>query len=925
MDSAPQGTASPHRLVGREHELARLEEPLRVVRDGGSATIVVRGDPGVGKSALLEQLIASASQFQVVRAVGVEGEVDLPYAGLQQLCRSFTDAIDALPEPQRVALRIAFGLASGEPPERYIVGLAVLSLMSENAATQPLLCVVDDAQWLDGATTQALGFIGRRLGADSVGLVIGCREAVSDFGGFPELHVGALSPADARALLDSVLVGHVDEAVRERLLMEAHGNPLALIELPRSLTTADAASGVLPPAQTPLSGRIEESFSLRITALGEQTRQLLLLASAEPAGDPLLLHRAAAQLSLPMDAADAAEDAGLIEIRERTSFRHPLVRSAVYQSATKRERRLAHAALADVTDGLLDPDRKAWHRAQATSAPDEDVAEELERTAARAKSRGGLAAAGAFLERAALLTPSAVRRAERTVVAAEFMYDAGAYDTVEALLRSLDNAQLDERHAARAERLHAEVAWKRRSHGETAFRLLAAAEKLTRFDPMLAQEAQHDALVAAWFGDSDLFKAVASACSDSVAAESDPIRGLILRGWAHVAAQRADGRDPSAGDRLIRGAALALLEKPQLDESDLPLLEQTERAFLSYWDFDGWETLWRRGVQVARDRGSYRHLRRSLDRWASVRTVAGDFLAASSASAEAAAIAEAIGEEWEMSKEPTWPAAWQLLESEALALVDLTESRGHRLGVVHPFWDATRALIHNAAGRYEAALEAAQRACDGTRTRVFFWTLPDLIEAATRCGERDRAHVGMEHLVRIARIVSADWGLGLEARSAALVTDDPLLAEPLYREAIERLDRARVRTDLARAHLVYGEWLRRENRRTDAREQLRAADDLFHAMGTHLFADRVRRELSATGETARKRTDDRRDDLTPQETQIAQLASEGLTNPEIGAKLFLSPRTVEWHLHHVFAKLGIGSRRALRNALGSAETVQALP
>lgn len=912
MDSAPQRTASLRRLVGREHELARFDELLRIVRNGGSETIVVRGDPGVGKSALLEHLVASASGFQVVRAVGVEGEVDLPYAGLQQLCRSLTNAIDALPEPQRVALRVAFGLASGDPPERYIVGLAVLSLMSENAATQPLLCVVDDAQWLDGATTHALGFIGRRLGADSVGCVIGCREAVSDVEGFPELHVGALSAADSRALLDSVLVGQVDEPVRERLLIEAHGNPLALIELPRSLTTADAASGVLPRAETSLSSRIEESFRLRITALGEQTRKLLLLAAAEPVGDPLLLHRAAAHVALPMDAADAAEDAGLLEIRERTSFRHPLVRSAVYQSATQQERRLAHAALAEVTDGLLDPDRKAWHRAQATSVPDEDVAEELERTAARAKSRGGLAAAGAFLERAALLTPSANRRAERTVVAAEFMYEAGAYDAVETLLRSLDDTQLDERHAARAERLHAEVAWKRgRQPREAVFPLLAAAERLRRLDPMLAHEAQFDALQSAWYGDSDLVEAVALAYSESAAAESDAIGGLVLRGWAHVAAQSVGGRDTSAGDELLREAAIALLEKPQLDESDLSLLERTERAFLSYWDFDGWETLWRRAIQLARDRGSYLQLRRSLDDWAQVKTVAGDFSAVASALAEATAIAEATGEGWHLYR-GVWPAAWQLPETEALAFVEGSESRGRTLGETHPLWDATRALIHNAAGRYEAALKAAQRACDVTRSRVFFWTLPDLIEAAARCGDRDRARVAMEHLVRRAHVISADWGLGLEARSAALVTDDPLLAEPLYVEAIERLDRARVRPDLARAHLVYGEWLRRENRRTDAREQLRAADDLFHAMGTHLFADRVRRELNATGETARKRTDDRRGDLTPQENQIAQLASDGLTNPEIGAKLFLSPRTVEWHLHHVYSKLGISSRKDLR-------------
>jgi DNA-binding CsgD family transcriptional regulator len=904
-------------LVDRQQELATLVRLLETVRNGGSGTLVVHGDPGVGKSALLEKLIASASGFQVIRGVGVEGELDLPYAGLQQLCRPMTNAIDALPEPQRVALRVALGLAPGDPPDRYLVGLAVLSLLSESAATQPLLCVVDDAQWLDRATTQAVAFVGRRLGADSVGVVIGCRESVPDVESLPKLHLAGLSPADARALLDSVLVGQLDEPVRERLLTEAHGNPLALIELPRSVTTAEAASGVLRRAPTSLSTRIEESFRLRIEPLPEQTRRLLLLAAAEPVGDPLLLHRAAAQLSLPMDAADAAEDAGLIEIRERSSFSHPLVRSAVYQSATQRERRLAHAALADATDAAVDPDRKAWHRAQATSAPDEAVAAELERTAARAKARGGLAAAGAFLERAALLTPSGAKRAERTVVAAEFMYDAGAYDAMETLLRSVDEAQLDECHAARAERLYAEVAWRRREHPrEDGFRLLAAAERLKQFDPMLAHEAYFDALRGAWNGakdgDTELLEAVASAYSEAARTESDSILGKLVRGWAHVTAHRAEGvRGVSAGDQLLREGALAMLEKPQLDESDLRLFDRTERAFLAYWDFDGWETLWRRGTQVARDCGSYLHLCEGLDRWAAVKTVAGDFPAVESALTEATAIAEATGEGWRIGREQTWTGAWQLSETEALALVDLTESRGRAAGDVHPFWDAARALIHNAAGRYEAALDAAQRASDATRSGILFWVLPELIEAAVRCGDRERASVGIERLVWTTRVLSTDWGLGLEARSAALVADDPVLAEPLYREAVERLERARVRTDLARAHLLYGEWLRRENRRTDAREQLRAADDLLHAMGTQLFSDRVRRELAATGETARKRVDETRADLTPQETQIARVALEGLTNAQIGAQLFLSPRTVEWHLHNVFTKLGITSRREL--------------
>jgi DNA-binding CsgD family transcriptional regulator len=896
--------------VGRESELTSLRALLATVRNGSSFVVVIRGEPGVGKSALLEQLIVSASGFQVVRAIGVEGEVDLPYAGAQQLCRSMMHRIDDLPDPQSEALRVAFGLASGEPVDRYIVGLAVLSLLSETATSQPLLCVVDDAQWLDPETTRAFAFVARRLGADSVGLVIATREAIEELEGISELRLGGLALADAGVLLDSAFVGRLDARVRERFLAETHGNPLALLELPHTLTPAEAATGTLRRPHRSLSRRIEDSFRRRLERLPEDTRRLLVVAAAEPLGDPLLLRRAASHLGLPVEAADAAEDAGLLAIREHASFRHPLVRSAVYGAATQAERRQAHAALAETTDPQLDPDRRAWHRAQATAAPDEEVAAELERTAARAKARGGLATAGAFLERAAMLTPDAGARAERVLAAAEVLYEAGSFSDVESLLRALDMRQLNQLHAARAERLHAQVALSRGgAEKEATLRLVAAADHLRHLDPVLARATHLEALQRAYFlQDREALEAVAQALDASDASEAGGFEELLVRGWA----QLLEHGFP-AGIDLLREATLALRDKEQLDESELPLLLYTEGVTKSSWDFDSWETIARRSVRLARDFGALATLPQVLGSWADAKVASGEFTAAATALAEAEAIADVTG------AKPEWNSAWldacRFEEADALARIDRQERRV--VGVVPPFFDYARALVYNGAGRYESALEAAQRSCDRHPLGTYSWALVELVEAAARCGEHERASRALEQLVERTRLFSTDWALGLEARSAALASADSRVAEPLYREAVERLGRTRTQPDLARAHLVYGEWMRREGRRLDAREQLHTAHDMFDAIGMPVFAERARRELAGTGETARKRTDETRADLTAQEAQIARLASEGLTNPEIGAQLFLSPRTIEYHLRNVYPKLGISSRRQLRTVLGT--------
>ena len=917
--SVPSAGGRSRGLVGRRNELAVLEQLLETARNGGSGTLVLSGDPGVGKSALLDQLISSASGFRVARAAGVEGEVDLPYAGLQQLCRSMLGTIDVLAPPQRAALKVAFGLSSGEVPDRYLVGLATLSLLSETATAQPLLCIVDDAQWLDTETTQALAFVARRLGADTVALAIASREPLEDLAGIPALHLDGLATTDARALLDSVVAGRLDGPVRERFLAETHGNPLALLELPHALTPAEAATGILYRPGDSLSSRIEEGFQHRLESLPDDTRRLLVLAAAEPLGDPLLLHRAASHLGIGIEAADAAREAGLLEIRERTSFHHPLVRSAVYQTATQRERRLAHDALAEATDPQLDPDRRAWHRAQATAAPDEVIAAELERTAARATSRGGLAAAGAFLERAALLTPERGKRAERALAAAEVMYEAGAYDAVEGLLRAVDTARLDELQSARSERLHAQVSLSvGGDEKEAIVRLLAAAGRLKQLDPNLGHTAHLEALRSAfYFATPGVLAAVADALNQSTLSGSRAVGELILRGWAEMiehghqagTVEIIDPRDWWMHD-LLREATIALRKRDKSAESNLPLLDFSEGILKALWDLDNRETLARRTVQCARDSGALSMLPRALAWWGNVKVAAGEFRAAEASFAEANAIAEATHatHDWDM----TWFDAFCFDEAEALRRIDVQER--NVAGPPYHF-DFARAIAHNGAGRYEAALEGAQRSCDRHPCGNYTWALVELVEAAARCGEDMRGRAALELLTERTQLAGTEWALGLEARCTALVTDDPSAAEPLYRQAIEHLGRARTRPDLGRAHLLYGEWLRREDRRVDAREQLRRAYEMFTEMGIPGFAERARRELAATGETVRKRTDDTRADLTAQEAQIARLASERLTNPEIAAQLYLSHRTVEYHLRKVFAKLGISSRRELRTVI----------
>jgi|HubBroStandDraft_6_1064221.scaffolds.fasta_scaffold00389_3 DNA-binding CsgD family transcriptional regulator len=898
-------------LHGRRNEREVLDRVLAAVRGGQSGVLVVCGEAGVGKTALLESAIRSASGFRVLRAVGVESEMELAFAALQQLCAPMIDRLDRLPRPQQDALGVAFGLRSGDAPDRFLVGLAVLSLLAEVAEEQPLLCVVDDAQWLDRSSVQALVFVARRLLAESVALMLVTREPSEELEGLPRLVVEGLRDGDARALLGSAVRAPLDEQVRERLVAETRGNPLALLELPRGLALGELAGGFGLPDAPGLSGRIEGSFRRRFERLPAETQRLLLAAAAEPVGDPLLVWRAADLLGIGVQAAADTDD--LLTIGARVTFRHPLVRSAVYRAASPKDRQAVHRALADATDLEVDPDRRAWHLAQATSGFDEDVASELERSAGRAQARGGLAAAGAFLERATALTPEPSRRARRALAAAQAKHQAGAYDAALGLLAIAESGPLNELQGAQVDLLRGQISFDSSRGSEAPPLLLKAAKRLEPVDPGLAREIYLDAVAAAIFagrlfndyGLREIAQAVRAAPSPS-----RPARGpqLLLEGFTLLV---TDGY--RAGVPVLNHALSAFRGDEVSAEEGLRWLWVACTAAGLVWDFDAWDVLSGRLVRLARDTGALSALPFALNSRGGLHLVEGKPILADSLAKEAAAVNEATG-----SSIAPYAAvalvAFRGREAEASELIEETRvevlRRGEGAGLTFVLWAS--AVLYNGLGRYEDALAAAVQAREDSNAAWFrTWGLVELVEAAARCGKHELAVDALDRLSQTTSASGTDWALGVQARSRALLTEGDA-AEPLYREAIERLERTRVRVELARAHLLYGEWLRRERRRLDAREQLRTADTLFTEFGMEAFAERARVELEATGEHARKRTVETRDDLTPQEAQISRLAADGATNQEIAAQLFISPSTVDYHLRKAFRKLGVKSRHQLK-------------
>ena len=914
MQGHALGTATSSDLLGRETECALLDDFVSDVHRGESRSLVLRGEAGIGKTALLEYLQASASHLTVVRAMGVESDMELAYASLHQLCGPLLDRLERLAPPQRQAMEIVFGLSAGEAPDRFLVGLAVLSLFSEAAEQRPLLCVIDDAQWLDRASALTLAFVARRLLAEPVGIVFGARVPGEELRDVRELEVHGVRNGVARALLSSAVPFRLDERVRDRIVAETHGNPLALLELPRGLTACQLAGGFGLVEAQGLAGRIEDSFVRRVEALSDDARRLLLLAAAEPVGDPMLLLAASERLGIAVSAVDAETD-GLLALEEHVTFRHPLVRSAVYRTATREQRREAHLALAEATDCSVDPDRRAWHLATAAAGPDESVAAALEQSAGRAQARGGLAAAAAFLQRSVVLSADPAQRVRRALAAARASLHAGIFKGGLELLAVAETSKPDELQMAHVELLRGQIAFASSMGATAPPLLLKAARRLERLDPDLARETYLDAWGAALFA-GDLASA-GSLVEVSRAARSsaEPARplcpsDLLLEGLTTLV---TEGRVAAAPLLRRTVATFANGGSPGQENFRWGWLTTTPPNVL--WDEDSWHAISARNLEEARDAGALARLPIDLADWAIFLTSCGDFGAAADAIAEADAITKATG---------TYiaPYAQMLLaafrgQGNALPLIESTirdaGTGGQGLSVQWAEWAS--AILFNGLGHYDRALASARRAAEETpRLQCSPWALTELVEAAVRTGEPDLAGAALEQVIAATAPSTTDWGRGIQARCRAVLSEGDS-AERLHREAIERLARTRRRPDLARAQLLFGERLRRENRRADARVQLRAAHDQFASMGMEGFAERARGELLATGEKVPRRTAATRDVLTPQERQVAGLARDGLSNPDIGARLFLSPRTVEWHLHNAFSKLDIHSRRELTNVL----------
>jgi len=900
-------------LIDRIDERFTIDRLLSAVRAGHSQVLVMHGEAGVGKTALLRYLRERAAGCRVVRAVGVQSEMELAFAGLHQLCTPLFDLLDGVPGPQRDALRTAFGMSAGPPPDRFLVGLAALSLLSTAAEDQPLIAVVDDAQWLDKASAQALGFVARRLGADAVGFVFAARVPGEEVSGLPQMAIEGLRESDARALLDSSMTGPVDDRVRERFIAEARGNPLALLELPRGLSAAEMAGGYgLLPAPA-LSRRIEESFRRQIGALPALTQRLLVLAAADSSGDLALVWRAAGRLGIGAEAAVPAAEAGLAEFGTRLRFRHPLVRSAAYRSATPPERRQAHTALAEATDPDRDPDRRAWHLAHAAAGPDEDVAAELERSAGRARSRGGLAASAAFLERAAMLTPGPGARAGRALAAAGVKAQAGAFDAALDLLAMAEAGPLTESQRAHADLLRARVAFYTNTGSSASALLLKAARRLELVDPALSRATYSEALGAAGIAgrlagqDADVVEVARAVAAAPRPPGAPRPSDLLLDGQA---AHYIHGY--AASLPLLREALDAFGNGASAGD-ELRWLHLAANAAVHVWDDDRREQLSTRFLAVARGVGSLSELPHALHIRGFMLLLIGDLPGAAALADELEAVAEATG-----ASRPQYVrlmlAGLRGRDDTAPAMIEATVREAARRGegLVIAVAGMADAILRNGLGQYERALAAARQATSFEGNQLA-WNLamPELIEAAARSGERDAAAAALAALAAVTSASGTDWALGIEARCRALLAVGDA-AEPLYQEAIARLGRTRLRPDLARARLLYGEWLRRERRRGEARDQLRTAHEMLEAMGMNAFAARARRELQVTGETARKRTEAASDrQLTAQEAQIARLARDGLSNPEIGARLFISARTVQYHLGKIFAKFDITSRAQL--------------
>jgi DNA-binding CsgD family transcriptional regulator len=926
LDIRPARVTEGQALLGRSTEFAALRRLITQACAGKGGVLVLHGEAGIGKTTLLETTHKELERLHVLRVENTEAESSLSFAGLQHLTSTLTSHVGGLPQPQREALSVALGRRPGPAPDRLHLGLAIMGLLSAAAEARPVVCLVDDAQWMDESSRAVLAFVARRISARRIAVVVAAQdvEDIAELSGLPAHAVRPLGDRDARELLDSTVRAPLDRRVRERVLVEAHGNPLALLQLPRwigptEMTARHTQRSVKAPK------RLEESFRTRLAKLPAEVRRFLLLAAAEPDGDPLIVRRAAALVEIGPDAPTQAEAAGILDAHgTRTCFRHPLLRSMVYAAASASERRGAHAALAECCDALHDPDRHAWHLGQAAAGFDEVTAGRLEAAARGAvrHSGAGTAVASGFWELAAALTVDRGTRASRLLSAVRAKQETGAFADALAILSTLRHEPLPEPERARVVLMHARNAYAIHRDEDSAMLLLDAAGLVADHDPEAGRYLLLDALGAIAFTGRCLTQDRRRDLADRAqrlghATEADDHVGLMSKA---LVTSLTDGQAAAA-------PSLALAVKRFLADADADAdadaaeadascaVRIAGHAALHLWDAQAWRQLVELQVHKARTEGDLAALPLGLNQLALAHIHAGELAAAAGCAAEAQNITQST-DMAPLRYAELALAAWQGDEPRTLALADLatreaTDRRETRLLTAA---EHAQAVLHNGAGRPEAVLALSGQG--GQDIQAGYWGLlaAEQAEAAVACGQTARARSACSMLKDNAQVHGTAWAEAVSLQAQALL-ERGLEAELLFQRSVDQFTAAGAVLQAARTRLLWGEWLLSCGRRVQARDSLRTAQAAFSAAGAHAFAVRAGIKLSAAGERAiRPRTGVHT--LTAQELRVARMVAGGETSREVGAALFVSPRTVDAHVRSILRKLEVSSRRQLRHIEG---------